>query len=123
MIDSGDAKDVVIKVIDTEPKNRAWVLSLVIIIILAAGNFFFYSRSNKAEEKETVAKRELAIQRASNLMDSKECLKAIQLAEKAKDMEWSLKFDNIQNIYNKDLKERADKLEKQINLLNKRLGR
>ena len=123
MIDSGDAKDVVIKVIDTEPKNRAWVLSLVIIVILAGGNFFFYSRANKAEEKETVAKRELAIQRSLNLNDSKECLKAIQLAEKSKDIEWSLKFDNIQNIYNKDLKERADKLEKQINLLNKRLGR
>ena len=123
MIDSGDAKDVVIKVIDTEPKNRAWVLSLVIIAILAGGNIFFYSRANKAEEKETIAKRELAIQRSLNLNDSKECLKAIQLAEKSKDIEWSLKFDNIQNIYNKDLKERADKLEKQINLLNKRLGR
>ena len=29
MIDSGDAKDVVIKVIDTEPKNRCWVSSLI----------------------------------------------------------------------------------------------
>lgn len=123
MIDSGDAKDVVIKVIDTEPGNRSWVLSLIIIVILAGGNFFFYSRANNAEEKETIAKRELAIQRSLNLTDSKDCLKAIQLAEKAKDLEWSVKFDNIQNIYNKDLKERAYKLERQINLLNKRLGR
>ena len=122
MIDSGDAKDVVIKVIDTEPKNRSWVLSLVIIVILSGGNFFFYSRANKAEEDENTVKRELAIQRFLNLTDSKDCLKAIQLAEKAKDLEWSVKFDNIQNIYNKDLKERADKLERQINLLNKRLG-
>lgn len=122
MIDSGDAKDVVIKVIDTEPKNRSWVLSLVIIVILSGGNFFFYSRANKAEEDENTVKRELAIQRSLNLTDSKDCLKAIQLAEKAKDLEWSVKFDNIQNIYNKDLKERADKLERQINLLNKRLG-
>ena len=122
MIDSGDAKDVVIKVIDTEPKNRSWVLSLVIIVILSGGNFFFYSRTNKAEEDENTVKRELAIQRSLNLTDSKDCLKAIQLAEKAKDLEWSVKFDNIQNIYNKDLKERADKLERQINLLNKRLG-
>ena len=122
MIDSGDAKDVVIKVIDTEPKNRSWVLSLVIIVILSVGNFFFYSRANKAEEDENTVKRELAIQRSLNLTDSKDCLKAIQLAEKAKDLEWSVKFDNIQNIYNKDLKERADKLERQINLLNKRLG-
>ena len=29
MIDSGDAKDVVIKVIDTEPKNISWVSSLI----------------------------------------------------------------------------------------------
>lgn len=43
MIDSGDAKDVVIKVIDTKPENRSWVLSLVIIVILAGGDFFFYS--------------------------------------------------------------------------------
>ena len=121
MIDSGDAKDVVIKVIDTEPKNRSWVLSLVIIVILSGGNFFFYSRANKAEEDENTVKRELAIQRSLNLTDSKDCLKAIQLAEKAKDLEWSVKFDNIQNIYNKDLKERADKLERQINFLNKRL--
>ena len=121
MIDSGDAKDVVIKVIDTEPKNRSWVLSLVIIVILSGGNFFFYSRANKAEEDENTVKRELAIQRSLNLTDSKDCLKAIQLAEKAKDLEWSVKFDNIQNIYNKDLKERADKLERQINLLKKRL--
>ena len=121
MIDSGDAKDVVIKVIDTEPKNRSWVLSLVIVVILSGGNFFFYSRANKAEEDENTVKRELAIQRSLNLTDSKDCLKAIQLAEKAKDLEWSVKFDNIQNIYNKDLKERADKLERQINLLNKRL--
>lgn len=123
MIDSGDAKDVLVKVIDTEPKNRSWVLSLVIIIILAAGNFFFYSRANKAEQKENEAKRELAIQRASNLIDSKDCLKAIQNAEKAKDLEWSVKFDNIQNVYNRDLKERADKLEKQINELNRRVRR
>ena len=111
------------KIVDTEPKNRSWVLSLVIIIILAGSNFFFYSRANRAEQRENEAKRELAIQRSSNLMDSKECLKAIQLAEKTKDLEWSVKFDNIQNIYNKDLKERADKLEKQINELNRRVKR
>lgn len=122
MIDSEDAKDVLVKVIDTEPGNRSWVLSLILIIILAAGNFFFYSRANLAEEKENIAKRELAIQRSLNLSDSKDCLKVIQETEKRKDLEWSVKFDNIQNTYNKDLKERADKLERQINLINKRVG-
>ena len=29
MIDSGDAKEVIVKVIDTEPKNRSWVSSLI----------------------------------------------------------------------------------------------
>ena len=29
MLNSGDAKDVVIKVIDTEPNNRSWVSSLI----------------------------------------------------------------------------------------------
>lgn len=116
MIDSGDAKDVVVKVIDTEPKNRTWVLSLIIIAILSYGNFFFYSRSNKAE-------RELTIQRAANLSDSKSCFEAIQAANKAKDLEWSSKIERIQDIYNKDLKDRADKLEAQIDNLNRRLGR
>jgi hypothetical protein len=122
MIDSGDAKDVLIKVIDTEPKNRSWVLSLIIIIILIISNFLFYSKANTAEEKENIAKKELAIQRSLNLTDSKDCLKAIQEAENRKDLEWSVKFDNIQNTYNKELKERADKLEEQINLINKRVG-
>ena len=29
MIDSGDVKDVLVKVIDTEPNNRSWVSSLI----------------------------------------------------------------------------------------------
>jgi hypothetical protein len=122
MIDSGDAKDVVIKVIDTEPKNRSWVLSLIIILILASGNFFFYSRANKAEERENEAKRELAIQKSVNLSESKDCLKAIREAEKAKDLEWSTKFDNLQATSNKDLRIQADKLEKEINRIRKKLG-
>lgn len=122
MIDSGDAKDVLVKVIDTEPKNRSWVLSLIIILILAAGNFFFYSRANKTEEKENEARKELAIQKASNLLDSKECLKAIREAEKAKDIENKAELDNLRNNYNKELKEKANKLEKDLDKIRKKLG-
>ena len=121
MIDSGDAKDVIVKVIDTEPNNRSWVLSLILNVILAAGCFFCYSRMINAENRESKIYQKLDVQKALNLSESKDCLKAIREAEKNKDIEWSVKFDNIQNIYNKDLKERADKLERQINLLNKRL--
>ena len=122
MIDSGDAKDVLVKVIDTEPKNRSWVLSLIIIIILAAGNFFFYSRANKAEEKENIAKRELTIQKALNLLDSKDCLKAIREAEKNKEIENKAELDNLRDNYNKELKEKANKLERDLDKIRKKLG-
>jgi len=122
MIDSGDAKDVLVKVIDTEPKNRSWVLSLIIILILAAGDFFFYSRANKAEERESEAKKELSIQKASNLSDSKDCLKAIREAERNKDIENKAELDNLRNNYNRELKEKADKLERDLDKIRKKLG-
>ena len=122
MIDSGDAKDVLVKVIDTEPKNRSWVLSLVIIVILSGGNFFFYSRANKAEEDENTVKRELAIQRSLNLTDSKDCLKAIREAEKNKEIENKAELDNLRDNYNKELKEKANKLERDLDKIRKKLG-
>ena len=121
MIDSGDAKDIAIKVIDTEPKNRSWVLSLILMVIMAAGNFFFYSRANKAEEKENEVRRELSIQKALNLSDSKDCLKAIREAEKNKEIENKAELDNLRDNYNKELKEKADKLEKDLNRIRKKL--
>jgi hypothetical protein len=122
MIDSGDAKDVIIKVMDTEPKNRTWVLSLITILMLAAGNFFFYSRANKAEEKENEEKRELAIQKSLNLSDSKDCLKLIREAERNKDIENKAELNNLRNNYNKELKEKANKLEKELDKIRKKLG-
>jgi hypothetical protein len=121
MIDSGDAKDIAIKVIDTEPKNRSWVLSLILMVIMATGNFFFYSRANKAEERENEVKRELSIQKALNLSDSKDCLKAIREAEKNKEIENKAELDNLRDNYNKELKEKADKLEKDLNRIRKKL--
>ena len=121
MIDSGDAKDIAIKVIDTEPKNRSWVLSLILMVIMAAGNFFFYSRANKAEEKENEVRRELSIQKTLNLSDSKDCLKAIREAEKNKEIENKAELDNLRDNYNKELKEKADKLEKDLNRIRKKL--
>lgn len=122
MIDSGDAKDIAIKVIDTEPKNRSWVLSLILMVIMAAGNFFFYSRANKAEERENEIKRELSIQKALNLSDSKDCLKQVREAEKNKDLEYTAKLDNIRDTYNKELNDKAIRLEKDLARLQKKLG-
>jgi hypothetical protein len=75
-----------------------------------------------AENREIKAKTELDVQKALNLTDSKDCLKLIREAEKAKDLEWSTKFDNLQNTSNKDLRLQADKLEKEINRIRKKLG-
>lgn len=122
MIDSGDAKDVLVKVIDTEPKNRTWVLSLILNIILAAACFFCYSRMINAENEKLEANRQLDIQKALNLSDGKDCLKAIREAEKNKDLEWSAKFDNLQSTQTKDLRNQADKLEKEIERIRKKLG-
>lgn len=118
MIDSGDAKDVVVKVIDTEPKNRSWVLSLVLNIILAAGCFFCYSRMINAENREVEANRKLDIQKSLNLSESKECLKLIREAEKNKDLEYKLERD----AYYKELKNKADKLEQDLIRIRKKLG-
>jgi len=123
MINSGDAKDVLLKVIDTEPNNRSWVLSLILNIILAAGCFFCYSRMINAENKEAETYQKLDVQKALNLSDNKDCLKAIREAEKNKDLEWSVKVNNLQTIYNKELKEKAEKLEQQIKEINKRVGK
>jgi hypothetical protein len=122
MINSEDAKEVVVKVLDTEPHNRSWVLSLILNVILAIACFFCYSRMINAENREIKAKTELDVQKALNLTDSKDCLKLIREAEKAKDLEWSTKFDNLQNTSNKDLRLQADKLEKEINRIRKKLG-
>lgn len=122
MIDSGDAKDVLIKVIDTAPNNRSWVLSLILNIILAAGCFFCYSRMINAENREAETYRKLDVQKALNLSDSKDCLKAIREAERNKDIENKAELDHLRDNYNKELKEKADKLERDLDRIRKKLG-
>lgn len=122
MIDSGDAKDVLVKVIDTEPNNRSWVLSLILNIILAAACFFCYSRMINAENNELKTYQKLDIQKALNLSDSKDCLKAIREAERNKDIENKDELNNLRDNYNKELKEKANKLEKDLDKIRKKLG-
>jgi hypothetical protein len=122
MIDSGDAKDVLVKVIDIEPKNRSWVLSLILNIILAAACFFCYSRMINAENIEIETNNKLDVQKALNLSDSKDYLKAIREAEKNKDIENKAELDNLRDNYNKELKEKANKLERDLDNIRKKLG-
>jgi len=122
MIDSNDAKEVLVKVIDTEPKNRSWVLSLILNIILAAACFFCYSRMINAENREIETNNKLDVQKALNLTDSKDCLKLIREAEKNKDLEYKAEIANIRDTYNKELKNKADKLEQDLNRIRKKLG-
>lgn len=122
MIDSGDAKDVLVKVIDTEPKNRSWVLSLILNIILTAACFFCYSRMINAENREIETNNKLDVQKALNLTENKDCLKLIREAEKNKDLEYKAEIANIRDVYYKELKNRADKLEQDLNKIRKKLG-
>ena len=122
MIDSGDAKDVLIKVIDTAPNNRSWVLSLILNIILAAACFFCYSRMINAENNELKIYQKLDNQKALNLSDSKDCLDAIREAERNKDIENKVELDNLRNNYNRELKDKADKLERDLDRIRKKLG-
>lgn len=122
MIDSGDAKDVLVKVIDTAPNNRSWVLSLILNIILAAGCFFCYSRMINAENRESDAYQKLEVQKALNLSDSKDYLKLIRAVERNEDMEHKAELDNLRNNYNRELKEKADKLERDLDRIRKKLG-
>lgn len=115
------------KIVDTEPKNRTWVLSVVLNFVFAAAAitcyFVFSARENKAISATIKAERKLDLCRDNILKENKDYTKALELAIRQRDEYWSVKFDNIQSVYNKDLKERADNLEKQVRLINKRVKR
>jgi len=112
------------KIVDTKPGNRVWVLSVVINFLLGAAlittYFVFSGRESTAIQEKIKAQTELSQERKSSFDKSEQCFETVRAAEKAKDLEWSMKFDNIQNTYIKDQKERADKAERDLNILRQR---
>jgi len=118
MLDPTQAKEVFDTIIKTEPKNRTWVLSVVINFILGIALtttfFVFKGIADKAEEAKAKAETELAIQRASSIKDDKACNQAILEAVEKTEAKYTAKIENLQNNYMKDLKDRADKLDAQM---------
>lgn len=112
------------KIVDAKPGNRVWVLSVVINFLLGAAlittYFVFSTRESTAIQDKIKAETKLSQQMQINLNDNKACLELVRSAEKAKDLEWSIKFDAIQNTYIKEQKERAERSEKTLELLRQR---
>lgn len=118
MLDPIKTKEIFDTIIKTEPKNRTWVLSVVINFILGVALittfFVFKGISDKSNEAKVKVETELAIQRASNIKDDKACTQAIREAIKERDIYYTSKIDKLQEEYNKELRDRADKLEAQM---------
>lgn len=115
------------KIVDTKPESRPWLLSVLLNIFFAAAGitsfFVFSARENIANNEKIEAERKLDICRDNLLKENKDFTILVNHIKAERDLYWQSKFDNLQNSYNKDLKERADKLEKQIIIINKKVGR
>lgn len=105
------------KIIDTEPKNRPWVLSVVINFILFFGLCLMYYLYNEAKDERIRAESKLEIQVQANLKDNKDYSRAIREAEKARDDYWEIKFNNQKNITDNLISKEATKMEAEIKRL------
>ncbi len=123
MLDPIKTKEIFDTIIKTDPKNRTWVLSVIINFILGFALtttfFVFKGIADKSDEARIKAETELINQRASNVKDDRACNQAIREAIEERDLYYITKIDKIQNEYNKDLKDRADKLEDQMDYFTK----
>lgn len=121
MIDPTVGKEIFEDIIKTEPSNRPWVLSVIINCLLGIGlivTFYVFSnRAEIAEKKQNAAERELAIQRASNLKDNRDCNALILQANKECEEKWQAKFDNERTLNQKYLEDKAARLEQEIEYL------
>jgi len=76
------------KIVDTEPKNRPWVLSVVINFILFFGLCLMYYLYNEAKDERIRAESKLEIQIQANLKDYKDCNNVVEIKIKARDEYW-----------------------------------
>lgn len=105
------------KIIDTEPKNRPWVLSVVINFILFFGLCFMVYLYDEARVERMNAEKKYEVLVQLNLKENKDCSTQIREAEKARDIYW----DNIvtvkDNTLNKLVNQRAAELENEVKRL------
>lgn len=103
------------KIIDTEPKNRTWVLSVVINFILAFGIGLMIYLYNKVNSDKADLEKRLDIQIQSNLKENKDYSKVIF----ERDMYWQAKIDTERANNKKYLEDKALKLEQELEILKK----
>lgn len=103
------------KIIDTEPQNRTWVLSVVINFILAFGIGLMIYLYNGVNKDKTDLEKRLDIQTQYNLKDNKDCTKVIL----ERDVYWQAKIDTERANNKKYLEDKALKLEQELDMLKK----
>lgn len=113
-IDNIDPNRLIEKIIDTEPRNRAWVLSVVINIILGIGLGIMFYLYSQARDERITSESALAIQIQSNLRDNKDYSKAVAMSEKACRDEYELKLDIAKDKYEKSLIDKSEQLDRDM---------
>lgn len=116
-IDNLDPNRAFEKIIDTEPKNRSWVLSVVINIIFGVGLGIMFYLYSQARDERILSERKLDIQIQSNLKDNKDYSKAISEAERICRIEYEAKIEILKSKYENTLIEKASTLEKEMKYL------
>jgi len=129
MIVDQDPKQYFDKIVDAEPGNRTWVLSVVINFILGIACIVIFfvmdGAKSRAEKLETSARRELAIERATSLQDGKDCNEAIKDAVEKRDLYWQSKVDGQRDNFDTklhDLELRMLRLSKEAKTIKTRVG-
>lgn len=116
-IDNLDPNRAFEKIIDTEPKNRAWVLSVVINIIFGVGLSIMFYLYNQARDERILSERKLDIQVQANLRDNKDYSQAVLMAEKVCREVYEAKLDIAKAKYEKALVDKSEDLERDMRAL------
>lgn len=116
-IDNLDPNRAFEKIIDTEPKNRAWVLSVVINIIFGVGLSIMFYLYNQARDERILSERNLAVQVQANLRDNKDYSNAVLVAVNACRDSYEIKLDAAKAKYEKSLEDKSANLERDMRTL------
>ena len=108
MIDD-NVKEIAKEVIQTQPPNRPWVLSLIINVLLFAAVLYCISREKKAIEEKIQAERKYEILVNNNINDNKAANSAIVSAVIECNKEWQKKYDDLLQKSSKEYNEVTEK--------------
>lgn len=120
-------KEVFSEVLQVEEKNRPWAREVIYITICIAicMTTFFVFKSQRDSFAQRAIKAEAKVDALQLIMinEGKECPKLIREAERNKDIYYAAKIDNLQNKYEKQLKEDHVETMSKFNYLNRETKR